>query len=112
MRLELKKVVNELNLEVVIESIDLEREVTGGYCSDLLSNVMGNAEPGNLWITIQTHQNIIAVASLIELSGVIIACSSELEKETISKAKEEKIPLFVTDAPIYEIAGQLYNLGV
>jgi hypothetical protein len=110
--LNLTEIVDEIGLEEVFADMDLDREVTGGYCSDLLSNVMGQAEDGDLWITLQTHQNVVAVASLINLSGVIIACGAELDDEAISKAKQEKIPLFITDLSIYEVAGQLYNLGV
>lgn len=110
--MKLAKIVDKLELENVIQSVDLAQEVTGGYCSDLLSNVMGNAEAGDLWITLQAHQNIIAVASLIDLAGIIVASGAKLEEDTISKAKKENIPLFTTDLPIYEVAGQLYNLGV
>ncbi|KXS36730.1 MULTISPECIES: DRTGG domain-containing protein [unclassified Candidatus Frackibacter] len=110
--MKLAEVVNQLKLEEIIESVDLDREVTGGYCSDLLSNVMGQAKSGELWITLQTHQNIVAVASLVELSGIIIACGAELDTETIAKAKKEDIPLFTTDLSIYEVAGRLYKLGV
>ncbi|SJZ67406.1 DRTGG domain-containing protein [Selenihalanaerobacter shriftii] len=110
--MELLEIVNELELEVVIESVELDKQVTGGYCSDLLSNVMGQAEPGNLWITLQTHQNIVAVASLIELSGIVVACGAEVDTETINKARQEDIPILTTDLSIYEVAGRLYNLGV
>nr|WP_239559058.1 DRTGG domain-containing protein [Sporohalobacter salinus] len=73
---------------------------------------MGQAEPGNLWITIQTHQNIVAVASLIELSGIIIVDGVDLDDETITKAREEEIPLLTTELSAYEVAGRLYKLGV
>ncbi|MBM7622686.1 DRTGG domain-containing protein [Sporohalobacter salinus] len=110
--MKLTKVVSKLDLEVSDKSINLDSKITGGYSSDLLSHVMGQAEPGNLWITIQTHQNIVAVASLIELSGIIIVDGVDLDDETITKAREEEIPLLTTELSAYEVAGRLYKLGV
>ncbi|ADL13317.1 DRTGG domain-containing protein [Acetohalobium arabaticum] len=110
--MELKEIISILDLTVVDRSIELDSEVTGGYSSDLLSHVMGQANPGDLWITIQTHQNIVAVASLIGLAGIIIVDGAELDEETIIKAKEEEIPLLTTELSAYEIAGRLYKLGV
>lgn len=112
MELELKEIISILDLTVVDRSIGLDSEVTGGYASDLLSHVMGQAEPGDLWITIQTHQNIVAVASLIGLAGIVIVDGAKLDEETITKAKEEEIPLLTTELSAYEVAGQLYKLGV
>lgn len=110
--MKLEEIISRLDLKVVDESIELDFEVTGGYSSDLLSHVMGQAKAGNLWVTIQTHQNIVAVASLIDLSGIIIVDGADLDEETIIKAKEEEIPLLTTELSAYEIAGRLYNLGV
>jgi predicted transcriptional regulator len=90
----------------------LEHEVTGGYASDLLSDVMANSNPGNIWLTIQIHPNIIAVAELKELTGIIISNGREPEKETIAKAEQEKIPILTSSLPTYELAGKLYQLGV
>ena len=67
--MKISEIVNRLNLKVVAGADGLGAEVTGGYVSDLLSDVIGHAAEGNIWITLQTHQNIVAVASLKEVAG-------------------------------------------
>lgn len=107
----LADIVGELELEVLVGPT-LEKEFTGGYVSDLLSVVMANAKEGQVWITLQGHQNIIAVAVLVDLAGVIVAGGIKPDPETIKKAKEEGINLFTTPLPLYEAAGRLYRQGV
>jgi serine kinase of HPr protein (carbohydrate metabolism regulator) len=85
-------------------------EVTGGYTSDLLSDVIANSKKGNLWITLQTHQNIIAVVKLKDLSGIIIVKNREPDEDTLQKAKEENVPLLVSEETAYELSGKLYEL--
>lgn len=106
----LNQIIKELNLKLCTGSSNLDREITGGYTSDLLSDVMANAKEGNIWVTIQRHQNVVAVASLKELSGIILANNRELEDEALKKAEEEGIPVMVTELPAFEIAGRFYQL--
>ncbi|MDI3480909.1 MAG: hypothetical protein PWQ97_564 [Tepidanaerobacteraceae bacterium] len=105
--LELKE---RLELKLLTSNMDENRQVDGGYASDLLSWVMAHARENQVWVTIQSHQNIIAVASLLGLAGVIVAEGVEVEQNTIKKAEEENIPVFSTQKTIYEICGMLYNL--
>ena len=106
----LQELVQRLELIVRSAKNNLEHEVTGGYASDLLSDVIANSNPGNIWLTIQIHPNIIAVAELKELTGIIISNGREPEKETIAKAEQEKIPILTSSLPTYELAGKLYEL--
>jgi len=85
-------------------------DVTGGYVSDMLSDVIGNAGEGSVWITLQTHHNILAVASLKDISAIIIVKGGIPEEETAKKSNEENIPLLSTDKDTFTIAGQLYDL--
>ena len=110
--MKLKEIVEKLSLTVITGQDKLENEVTGGYVSDLLSDVIANSKEGNLWITLQTHQNIIAVATLKELSGIVIVNNREPDEETVKKAEQEKIPLLTSKLTTFEIAGKLYELGV
>jgi len=110
--MKLKEIVEKLGLTVIVGQDKLENEVTGGYASDLLSDVIANSKEGNLWITLQTHQNIIAVATLKELSGIVIVNNREPDEETVKKAEQEKIPLLTSKLTTFEIAGKLYELGV
>lgn len=108
--MKIENIVQALELEVKCGKDYLNREVTGGYTGDLLSDVMGNAREGYIWITRQVHQNIVAVASLKELAGIILINSCQPAPDTLEKAEAEKIPVMVSGLPAFEISGQIYNL--
>ncbi len=110
--MKLTELIQELNLAVRSAEGDLEREVTGGYASDLLSDVLANGEPGNLWITLQIHQNIVAVASMKDFAGIILVNGREPEQDTIEKAEAENIAIMVTELSTFELVGRLYGLGI
>ena len=110
--MKLNEIVSELNLEVVTEPDGLDREVTGGYASDLMSDVIANSRAGDLWVTLQIHQNAVAVAALNNLSAIVLVNGRRPEESTAEKAREEGIPLLVTELPAFEIIGRLYDLGV
>jgi hypothetical protein len=86
--------------------------VTGGYVSDLLSDVLGHAEEGSIWVTLHIHQNVVAVASHKGLAGIILVQGRQPEKDTIAKAEEEDIPIMVSDLPAFELVGRLYGAGI
>ncbi len=108
----LREIAEELNLEVRSGSDKMENEVKRGYGSDLLSDVIANSKAGDIWVTLQIHQNIVAVASLKDLSGIILVNGREPENETIEKAEKEGIPIMVSRLPAFELIGRLYALGV
>ncbi len=108
--MKIEEIVQALGLDVKCAKDCLDREVTGGYTGDLLSDVMGNYKAGYIWITRQVHQNIVAVASLKEHSAIILINSSQPTAETMEKAEAEKIPIMVSDLPAFEISGKIYNL--
>ena len=110
--MKLTELIQKLNLSVRSAKGNLEREVTGGYASDLLSDVLANSKEGNLWITLQIHQNIVGVASMKDLAGIILVNSREPESETLEKAEAEKLPIMVTEMPTFELVGRLYSLGI
>lgn len=106
------ELVKILGLEVFAGADKLEIEATTGYVSDLLSDVMGNASQGAVWITLQTHPNIVAVASLKEISAVILVKGLRPADETIIRANEENIPVLGTSLPAFELTGKIFNLLV
>ena len=106
----LREIIEKLELTVVAETGALDETVSGGYVSDLLSHVMGQAKAGQIWITMQGHQNIVAVASLVGLSAVIVAGGVEPEEQTVVKARDQEVVLCKTNLSTYEVAGRLYNL--
>ena len=83
---------------------DPDAEVTGGYCGDLLSWVMGRAEEGQVWITIMTNLNILAVATLSGISAILLSENVEVDKEVITKAEEQGINVIRTEMSTYEAA--------
>jgi hypothetical protein len=106
----LQEIQAHLQLEPVTEIKNADRKIEGGYASDLLSWVMAHAKENQLWITIQSHQNIVAVASLLGLAGIIVAEGVQVDESTIKKANTEGINIFTCKKSIYDICGILYNL--
>lgn len=106
----IRDVVDSLSLEVKTTKGNLEREVKGCYISDLLSDVMANAKDGDLWITLQTHPNIIAVAALKNLSGIIITNHRNPEEETLKKAEDERVAIAVSRSSTFDVGGRLFTM--
>jgi hypothetical protein len=112
MTMTLKIIAAALNLVVTTGEDLLERTVTGGYAGDLLSDVLAHARKGQVWITLQTHTNIVAVASAKELCGIIVVNGRTPEEKTIRKAGEEHIPILVSALSTYDVVCKLCELGV
>ena len=103
-----KQIAEKLGLRILAAGRD--QEVTSGYVSDLLSDVIANAEEGCLWITVQRHLNIVAVAQLKKLAGIILSRGSEPEAAVLSRAEQEGLFVLSTPADSFTVAGQLYAL--
>ena len=110
--MQLKTIVEKLNLVQVtaLEVPDVDVQI--GYVSDLLSNVMGQAAEKYIWVTMQGHPNIAAIASLLSLACVVVAGGASIDPDTIERANENEVLIFKTDSSSFEITGQLYSLGV
>ena len=108
--MKLSDIVKELSLEIKTYKDGLQNNITGAYVSDLLSDVMANGKEGNIWITLQTHMNIVAVASLKGIKGIVIVSNRQIPEETLKKAEDEKITITTTSMPAFEIAGRIYAL--
>lgn len=107
--MKVSEIASALNLKVLAGSGGLQNEVKGGYTSDLLSDVMGHASEGNLWITLQTHKNVLAIASLRDLAGIILVNDNQPDEDMASQANEENIPVLVTSDSAFIITGKLYQ---
>ncbi|MDL2251296.1 serine kinase [Odoribacter sp. OttesenSCG-928-J03] len=108
--MKVRDIVEKLELEVCSGAAGLDREIQGGYVSDLLSDVMGNAQEGNVWITLQTHKNIMAIASLKELAAVILVKGYQPEDDARAESEDEGIAILSTTKQTFEITGKLYEL--
>lgn len=101
-----------LQLEVAAGRGGLDKEVRGGYCGDLLSDVIANSKTGSVWLTIQSHQNIVAVAVLRNLAAIVLVNGRTPDEETRAKADAEGIPILLSPRTAYDLAGRLYALRI
>ena len=107
-----KELCDKFNLHVAAGGKHLDRQIQGGYCGDLLSDVMANAPNGCIWLTVQTHQNIVSVAVLQAMAAVVLTGGQAPDQETVDKAEQEGIPILVWPATAFELAGQVHAAGV
>ena len=107
---ELTTIIETLALEVKTTGGDLSREVSGVYVSDLLSDVLAHAKEDDLWVTLQIHPNIVAVAAMKDLSGIVLVNGRKPEDETLEKANDEDLPVMTTEMRAFKLAGKLYGL--
>ena len=105
-----QELVEKMNLTVFCGQENLDREIKGGYTSDLLSDVMGFAREGQVWITLQTHKNVLAIASLKELAAILLVKGNKPEEDMLEQAIDEGIPVLGTDAQTFETTGKVYQL--
>jgi hypothetical protein len=106
----LRDIVERLHLSVPTGQEHLDKIVSGGYASDLLSDVIANGKEGSVWVTMHTHDNIVAVAVLKDLAGIIIVQGRQPAPETLQKARKEKVVILVSDLPAFETIGKLSTL--
>lgn len=109
----LQDIITELKLETLTNPKEFNLvEPSSVYAADLLSCVMAGAEHRSVWITLQSHSNIVAVGSLLELSAIIITEGALPDQETISKANEEGIVMLSTSQPSFYVSGKLWEMGL
>ena len=89
---------------------DGEREIVGAYVGDLLSWVMGRAEADNVWITIMSNTNIVAVATLAGVGCILLSEGVTLDKEVIKLASDKGINVFSTELASYDAAIKVSGL--
>lgn len=105
-----RELAEKLQLNILTGEVGLCKEISGGYTSDLLSDVMGHSKEGQVWITLQTHRNILGIATLKDLSAIILVKGFMPDEDTIAVAVEEGVPLLSTRDQAFEISGKLYEL--
>ena len=104
-----KEIIEKLDLQCLNEA-NLDEEVSGAYASDLLSDVMGNARAGQVWITMQTHKNVTAIASLKDIPAVILVRGNVPDIDMLEHARDEEICILVSKDATYQVCGKLYAL--
>ena len=109
----LKQIITEIDFKILSRELDFSTiEVSNGYVSDLMSCVMAGASKNDLWVTLQSHSNIVAIAALLDLSAIIITEDSQPNEETIAKANQENIILLSTPLSSFNVVGKLWEFGI
>jgi predicted transcriptional regulator len=109
--MKVRELIERFDLQLVAGEKGIDRDVRGGYCGDLLSDVMAHAPIGCIWLTVQGHLNIVAVAILREMAAVVITGGREPESATVQKAEEEGLPILTSRRSAFELAGRFYAAG-
>jgi hypothetical protein len=107
-----QEIAQALDLKIEAGSSALNREITGGYSADLLSCVMARAKAGNVWVTLQAHPNVLAVALLLEMAAVIISEGAPIPGELKAKANAEGIALLATPHTTFWVVSELARMGI
>jgi len=106
----LEKLLPLLKAQLLTESV--HTDIGGCYISDLLSDVLAHAEPGVLWVTVQTHHNVVSVGATKDLAAVLFTCDRKPEPSVVVEAEEQGIALMSTSLTTYEAAGKLWEAGL
>lgn len=88
------------------------RNLEGVYISDMVSDVMAGAKSGNLWLTVQTHKNIVPAANLVDIAAIIITGGKQVPAETVNLASKYDIAILSSELPTFQLVGKLYELGI
>ena len=108
-----------MKIQEIIEKLDLtpltnveDKDVEGVFISDMLSDVMASASAGDLWLTVQTHKNIISATNLIDIAAVVITYGKNVPRETIDLANRFHVVILSTPMSTFQMAGELYSIGL
>lgn len=108
-----------MKLQEIIEKVDLKpltnienNEVEGVFISDMLSDVMTSAQPGQLWLTVQTHTNIVSAANLVDLSAIVITQGKKVPENTVELANRYHVVILSTSMQTFELAAKLIGIGL
>lgn len=109
----LQQIIERLNLNLLTDPRDFETiHPEGGYTSDLLSCVMAGAKSKYIWVTLQAHLNIVAVAALLDVAAIIVTENAQPDAATIAKANEQGVILLSTSMPSFDVDGKLWEIGL
>jgi predicted transcriptional regulator len=105
-----KELGERLELKALTRMFD--KPVTGVYISDMVSDVIANAKAGNVLVTLQVHNNVIAAANLVDVSAIVLTRGRTPAPEAITLAEKAEIPLFSTALDSWQVATKLYEAGI
>jgi len=106
----LEDLLAPLKAQLLTESV--QTDINGCYISDLLSDVLAHAQPGVLWVTVQTHRNVVSVAATKDITAVLFTGDRNPEPSIVVEAEEQGIALLRTSFTTFEAAGKLWEAGI
>ena len=108
--MKLEEIIQKLSLNPLTKLED--REVTGVFISDMLSDVMGNAQAGSLWLTVQSHKNVVSAANLVDISAVLVTNDKKVPEDTVELANRFHVNILSSPLSTFELAKKLMQAGV
>jgi len=94
--------------EVLLEG-DLSRSISKVFCCDLLSIAMAKAPKDGVWVTVMGNRNALAVATLVDISCIVLAEGATFDELTLEQAKREGITVLKTELPVFDIALEIHK---
>lgn len=110
--MDIQGLIDLTNAKLLTPNADLAREVKCGYSCDLLSWVMAHGKNGMAWITVQTHMNVVAVATLMEMALVLVPENIQVAQDVLDRAENEGIAILSSEKTAYELCGLMYGAGI
>lgn len=107
--MDVKNLVEELGLKVLCGE-NLEREISGCYCGDLLSWVMSRANEGDVWLTVMGNINSVGVAVLADVACIVLTENAALDEDALKRAKQNDVIILQTDKNSYQMAAAISKL--
>ena len=108
--MKLKDLADKLELKSATKAFD--KDVTGVYISDMVSDVIANAKAGDLLVTVQIHGNVIAAANLVDICGIVVTQGKAPAEDVVQMAEKAEIPIFTTGLTRWQVATRLYEAGI
>ncbi len=108
--MKVKELADRLELKSATKVFD--RDVTGVYISDMVSDVIANAKAGDLLVTAQAHANVIAAANLVDTCAIVITQGKVLPDNVVKMAEKAELAVFTTDLNRWQVATKLYEAGI
>jgi len=108
--MKLQELAVKLELKCVTQAFD--KDVSGVYISDMVSDVIANAKPGDLLVTVQIHSNVIAAANLVDICGIVVTQGKLPTEDVVKMANKAEIPVFSTSLNRWQMATRLYEAGI
>ena len=108
--MKLQELAEKLDLKLATKAFD--REVSGVYISDMVSDVIANAKAGNLLVTVQIHNNVIAAANLVDICGIIVTQGKQPTEDVVKMAEKAEITIYTTALNRWQVATKLYEAGI